>query len=171
MARQVLFVQGAGEGTHDNWDSKLVASLDRELGESYAVSYPRMPGEDNPSYVVWKATLMREFGALEDGVILVGHSVGGTILIHVLAEERPELRFGGHLSSPPPSSVTGDGRAMTSPVAKTCRNAFRPAFLSTSIMAPTTPRCPRAMSVSMRKRSPRPWSERWTAGITNSTMI
>lgn len=95
MARQVLFVQGAGEGTHDNWDSKLVASLDRELGESYAVRYPRMPGEDNPSYVTWKATLMREFGALEDGVILVGHSVGGTILIHVLAEERPELRFGG----------------------------------------------------------------------------
>ncbi|MEZ2131920.1 MULTISPECIES: alpha/beta fold hydrolase [unclassified Sinorhizobium] len=95
MAKQVLFVQGAGEGVHDCWDNKLVASLERELGESYAVRYPRMPGEDDPSYSAWKAALMREFASLEDGAILVGHSVGGTILIHVLAEQPPKLRFGG----------------------------------------------------------------------------
>jgi predicted alpha/beta hydrolase family esterase len=95
MARQVLFVQGAGEGVHDRWDSKLVASLERELGESYAVRYPRMPGEDDPGYAAWKAALLREFVSLEDGAILVGHSVGGTILIHVLAEKAPTLKVGG----------------------------------------------------------------------------
>ena len=95
MAKQVLFVQGAGEGTHDCWDDKLVASLKRELGNSYAVHYPRMPGEDNPSYSAWKATLLKEFGSLEDGAILMGHSIGGTILIHVLAEQPPKTRFGG----------------------------------------------------------------------------
>jgi predicted alpha/beta hydrolase family esterase len=95
MARQILFVQGAGEGVHDYWDSKLVASLERELGETYAVSYPRMPGEDDPSYSAWKAALTAEFDSLEDGAILVGHSVGGTILIHVLAEQPQKLRFGG----------------------------------------------------------------------------
>jgi predicted alpha/beta hydrolase family esterase len=95
MARQVLFIQGAGEGVHDHWDSKLVASLERELGESYAVRYPRMPGEDDPSYAVWKDALLGEFDSLEDGAILVGHSVGGTVMMHVLAEQPPKLRFGG----------------------------------------------------------------------------
>lgn len=95
MAKQVLFVQGAGEGTHDCWDSKLVASLKRELGKSYAVRYPRMPGEYNPGYSAWKAALLKEFGSLEDGAILAGHSIGGTILIHVLAEQPPKARLGG----------------------------------------------------------------------------
>jgi len=95
MARQVLFVQGAGEGVHDRWDSKLVASLERELGESYAVRYPRMPGEDDPSYSAWKAALLGEFASLEDDAILVGHSVGGTILIHVLAEQPSKPGFAG----------------------------------------------------------------------------
>jgi len=95
MAKQVLFIQGAGEGVHDAWDSKLVASLERELGESYAVRYPRMPGEDDPSYPAWKAALIGEFDALEDGAIVVGHSIGGTILMHVLAEEPQRPRLGG----------------------------------------------------------------------------
>jgi predicted alpha/beta hydrolase family esterase len=95
MAKQVLFVQGAGEGVHDRWDSELVASLRRELGESYAVRYPRMPGEDDPAYSAWKAALLREFVSLEDGAILAGHSVGGTILIHVLAEQPSKPRLAG----------------------------------------------------------------------------
>ncbi|PSH68324.1 alpha/beta hydrolase [Phyllobacterium brassicacearum] len=95
MAKQILFVQGAGEGTHDSWDSKLVASLERELGEGYAIRYPRMPGEDDPSYPAWKTALLEEFDSLEDGAILVAHSFGGTILIHVLAEQPLELRVGG----------------------------------------------------------------------------
>lgn len=95
MAKQVLFVQGAGRGVHDRWDNKLVASIERELGKSYAVRYPQMPGEDDPEYSAWKAALTEEFDSLEDGAILVGHSVGGTILINVLAEQPPKLKFGG----------------------------------------------------------------------------
>lgn len=95
MARQILFVQGAGEGTHDNWDDKLVASLERELGDGFAIRYPRMPGEGEPDYATWKATLIRELGVLADGAILVGHSFGGTVLIDALAEEPQNARFGG----------------------------------------------------------------------------
>jgi len=95
MARQVLFVQGAGEDVHDRWDSKLVASLERELGESYSVRYPRMPNEADPRFSAWKAALAMECAALKDGAILVGHSFGGTVLIHAIAELRPKPRFGG----------------------------------------------------------------------------
>jgi pimeloyl-ACP methyl ester carboxylesterase len=54
-----------------------------------------MPGEDDPSYSAWKAALLEEFVSLEDCAILVGHSVGGTILIHVLAEQPLIPRFAG----------------------------------------------------------------------------
>jgi predicted alpha/beta hydrolase family esterase len=86
MRRQVLFVQGGGEGTHDEWDDKLVASLERELGADYEVLYPRMPDEGDPQYASWQVALENELGALRDGAILIGHSIGGTILINVLVD-------------------------------------------------------------------------------------
>lgn len=95
MGKQMLFVQGAGEGAHDQWDDKLVESLERELGEGYAVRYPRMPDEGDPKYSAWKAALGGELDSLEEGAVLVGHSVGGTILIHTLAERPPSARLGG----------------------------------------------------------------------------
>ena len=94
VKREVLFVQGGGEGTHDEWDNKLVDSLSAALGQGYEIRYPRMPNEDDPSYATWKAALEREIAELNDGAILVGHSIGGTILIHALAEDPPERQFG-----------------------------------------------------------------------------
>ena len=94
MPHQVLFIQGGGEGAHDQWDNKLVECLQRELGPDYEVRYPRMPGEADPNYSRWKTALKKEFTALKEGVILVGHSIGGTILISVLAEE-PRLASRG----------------------------------------------------------------------------
>lgn len=94
MPTQVLFVQGAGEDVHDGWDDKLVASLKRELGDGYALIYPRMPDEADPKYAAWKPALLAAFEGLEDGAVLVGHSVGGTTLIHTLAEHPPGFRIG-----------------------------------------------------------------------------
>lgn len=82
----VLFVQGAGPEVHEAWDRKLVESLESQLGPSYRVRYPRMPDEADPHYATWKVTLLPELAALDDRAILVGHSIGGTILLHVLAE-------------------------------------------------------------------------------------
>ena len=92
--RQVLFVQGAGKGVHDDWDGKLVENLRSELGANYEVRYPRMPNEEDPTYAKWKATLKKELAALNDGAILVGHSIGGTMLINALAEHRPQRELG-----------------------------------------------------------------------------
>jgi predicted alpha/beta hydrolase family esterase len=89
MVRKVLFVQGGGEGTHDQWDQKLVASLARELGPQYDIRYPRMPGEDDPHYEPWKIALAQELAKLNDGAILIGHSIGATILLNALADQMP----------------------------------------------------------------------------------
>lgn len=88
MARHVLFIQGGGaDGTHDEWDNKLVESLGRALGSGYEIRYPRMPDEADPSYESWSAAIRNEMARLDDGAILVGHSIGATILIATLAEE------------------------------------------------------------------------------------
>jgi pimeloyl-ACP methyl ester carboxylesterase len=96
MKRQVMFVQGGGaKGTHDEWDQKLVRSLERELGADFQIRYPRMPNEADPAYARWKVALENEFSKLTDGALLVGHSIGGTILINTLADERPPFAPGG----------------------------------------------------------------------------
>lgn len=94
MNCQLLFVQGGGERVHDEWDGKLVASLRAELGPDYEIRYPRMPSEDDPSYATWAATLENELADLDEGAILVGHSVGGTVLINALTEHPPERELG-----------------------------------------------------------------------------
>src|ERR1700750_1625979 len=90
MTRQLLFVQGGGRNAQDEWDSKLVESLERELEPDYEIRYPRMPDEDDPKFAGWKAALRNELEKLDDGAILVGHSIGATILVHSLAEDPPE---------------------------------------------------------------------------------
>ena len=92
MARQVLFAQGAGKGTHDEWDDKLVQSLRKNLGDGWSVLYPRMPGEGDPKFSAWKATLLREFQNLREGDVLVGHSFGGAVLLHAITEEALPFR-------------------------------------------------------------------------------
>jgi len=94
IVRQVLFVQGGGERVHDDWDAKLVTSLKAGLGPDYEVLYPRMPKEDDPHYAAWKTTIEQVLAGLDEGVILVGHSIGGTILINALAEHPPERALG-----------------------------------------------------------------------------
>lgn len=95
MTKQVLFIQGGGAGTHDEWDNKLVGSLEQELGLDYEIRYPRMPNEADPKYALWKAALKKEFAKLPDEAILVGHSIGAAILINVLAEESSNLSLSG----------------------------------------------------------------------------
>jgi predicted alpha/beta hydrolase family esterase len=93
--RSVLFIQGGGEGTHADWDHQLVASLRERLGESYEVRYPRMPREDDPSVARWQPAIERELRALPDGSVVVGHSLGATILLHALTDPSLGRTLGG----------------------------------------------------------------------------
>lgn len=107
MTTQILFIQGGGDGTHDAWDNKLVASLEAGLGSGYQVRYPRMPNEGDPNYPAWKAELETQFETLDETAILVGHSVGAAFLINALGELRPRRNFGAVLLIAPP--FFGDG--------------------------------------------------------------
>jgi uncharacterized protein len=84
----VVFVQGGGAGAHDA-DVLMASSLRAHLGEGFTVDYPRMPDEDDPDYRRWSPALGEAIGKATPPTVLVGHSVGGYLLLKYLAETRP----------------------------------------------------------------------------------
>ena len=94
MNTQVLFVHGGG-GEAFEGDGALVRSLQEELGPDFDVEYPEMPDADAPEFGSWSARISHELSALDGGVILVGHSLGGSILLKYLSEERVEKPIAG----------------------------------------------------------------------------
>ena len=94
MKKSVLFIHGGGQGAYEA-DALLAEALQKELGSAYDVHYTRMPLEEEAGYVDWKARIAAELANLEDGVILVGHSVGGSILLKILSEEQMVVSIAG----------------------------------------------------------------------------
>ena len=94
MKKQVLFVQGGGDGAYDA-DAKLAESLVRALGPGYEVRYPEMPNQSDPHYESWKSFLAKEITALGDDVVLVAHSIGATIVVNALAQRKPRWSLAG----------------------------------------------------------------------------
>ena len=89
MTKHVLFIQGAGEGAYEE-DKALAASLRQSLGPAYEVHYPAMPDEDNAPYDQWTRVIEQELASLPSPVILVGHSVGASVIAKWLSELKAE---------------------------------------------------------------------------------
>ena len=87
MKRQILFIQGGGEGAYQA-DTLLVASLRSALGAAPGVHYPKMPYESEPDYQNWKTQIGKELDRMETDVVLVGHSLGGSFLLKHLSDEK-----------------------------------------------------------------------------------
>lgn len=80
-------------GTHDECDNTLVDSLRTGLGPGHEVRYPQMPDEGDPSYPRWSAAIGREMAHLDEGEVVAGHSIGGTILVQALIDRPPERKL------------------------------------------------------------------------------
>jgi predicted alpha/beta hydrolase family esterase len=94
VKKQVLFVQGAGQGAHEE-DARLVASLGDQLGAGYEIRFPTMPNEDSPDDDVWSARLAEELATMGEGVAVVGHSAGAATLLMFLADKKPKQALTG----------------------------------------------------------------------------
>lgn len=85
MKKQVLFIHSAGpQGIHQG-SSGLIAHLQEQLGEAYYVISPGMP--ENLDCALWKAQIASEIEALDEELLLIGHSLGGSVLLKYLSEE------------------------------------------------------------------------------------
>ncbi len=94
MTTCVLFIQGGGEGAHVV-DERLAASLQRALGADYEVRFPEMPDEADPDVATWIPAIVAELAKAPGRLILVGHSIGGSLLLRALAERAIEQPVAG----------------------------------------------------------------------------
>jgi predicted alpha/beta hydrolase family esterase len=65
---------------------RLAGYLARELSSSFRVIAPEMPDPENPHYQPWRDRIDQELQTIDQEVILVGHSFGGSVLLKYLAE-------------------------------------------------------------------------------------
>jgi len=94
MSGSVLFIQGGGTGAYAA-DRALADSLERALGAGWDVQYPQMPDEENCPYPEWQAEIDARLASVKVPVALVGHSIGGSVLLKYLCERPPPPRLAG----------------------------------------------------------------------------
>jgi predicted alpha/beta hydrolase family esterase len=82
----ILFIQGAGNMHEPDGSGRLAAYLASELGSSYRVIAPEMPGADDPRYRPWRDRIAQQLEAIDKDVIVVGHSFGGSVVLKYFAE-------------------------------------------------------------------------------------
>ena len=87
MVQQVLFIHSAGPQGEEEGSWGLLQYLRNKLGATYEVRAPTMPNPEDPQYADWKKVLKEEIASLDDGAVLVGHSIGGAALLKFLSEE------------------------------------------------------------------------------------
>lgn len=80
-----------------DWKDNLLTAL-----PEFEVIYPKMPNPKNARYEEWKIWFEKLFPLLRNGVILVGHSLGGIFLAKYLSENKFSFSIGSiHLVAAP----------------------------------------------------------------------
>jgi len=86
MKPEILFIHCAGPQDHFEGSDFLISYLRKTLGDSYSIHSPKMPDSENPHYDSWKEKVDRELNAMKEAPILIGHSLGGSVLLKYLSE-------------------------------------------------------------------------------------
>lgn len=71
------------------------AGFAEALGEEYEVIQPSMPNKQNAQYAEWELWFEKYVSFMRDGVILVGHSLGGSFLAKYLSTKRLSISVAG----------------------------------------------------------------------------
>lgn len=94
MKKQVLFLQGGGGEEDYEADRKMVIALQAELGKDYTIDYPLLVNEEAPDFGRVKQIAF-EISKREDELILVAHSLGASMLLKYLSENKITKSIGG----------------------------------------------------------------------------
>lgn len=87
-------------------------SLGDRLGEGFEVITPDMPNKMNARYEEWKIWFDKFIPFLRDGVVFVGHSLGGTFLARYLSEEEIPVKIGAVLLVAAPYDEEGSDESL-----------------------------------------------------------
>lgn len=94
-SREVLFVHSAGPQGPEAGSGPLIHSLAEALGPGFRLHSPAFPNPDNPSYEPWRARLEQVLAGFGGEIVLVGHSLGGAVLLKYLSEQPCPVRIAG----------------------------------------------------------------------------
>jgi len=88
--------------------------LREKLGEGYEVILPVMPNKTNARFEEWKLWFEKLFPFLNDEVVLVGHSLGGSFVAKYLSENKFPKKLKGVFLVAPPYVKDCDGYPLVS---------------------------------------------------------
>jgi uncharacterized protein len=94
MGKKLIFFHGGGSKEDYEADAKLVASLKVRLGSGYTVHYPLLENEGTPDFGRRKQISLEIFTS-EDNTILLGHSLGASMLLACLSENKIRKKVAG----------------------------------------------------------------------------
>ena len=94
MTKNTLFIQAGGDGGYEA-DEKLVASLQKESGTDYKVHYPRLASDEDLPDFGWPQQIGKEIHSITGELTLVAHSLGASMLLKCLSENRFEKDIKG----------------------------------------------------------------------------
>lgn len=94
MVKNLIFFHGGGSEEDYETDAKLVASLKLELGSRYSIRYPLLPNDGTPD-LGRRKQISHEISAGEDNIVLVGHSLGASMLLACLSEMKIKKKIAG----------------------------------------------------------------------------
>jgi len=86
------------KSTAADWKRNLAT----DLGEQYDVILPAMPNKANAKYLEWKILFDKLVPFFQPGVILIGHSLGGTFLAKYVSENTLPVPIKAMLLVAPP---------------------------------------------------------------------
>jgi predicted alpha/beta hydrolase family esterase len=93
--KDILFIHGAGpQGNHEG-SNFLLSYLRERLGSGYHIVFPEMPDPENPHYKPWRKKVKNALHDVEDNVILIGHSLGASVILKYLSEKSPPRAIAG----------------------------------------------------------------------------
>ena len=102
MKKQILFVHSAGSQENNEGSSDILNYLESNLGNEYEIHHPKLPEPENPNYEFWKNRIVNELELLHEPVMLIGHSLGGSVLLKFLSEEHVKNAINGLFLIAPP---------------------------------------------------------------------
>jgi predicted alpha/beta hydrolase family esterase len=101
MNYEILLIQGAGNVTTEE-EQVIVDALNSKLGDAFTIIYPPIPDADNPTYLAWDTVLTTNLNNLSGNVILLGHSLGASVILkHFSKEAVPDKIIGTILFGAP----------------------------------------------------------------------
>ena len=94
MKKHVLFIQGGGDKGYEA-DAVLVESLSATLGGGYEMHYPLLQTNESVSDFGWPQQIGEAINKIDGDVILVGHSLGASLILKYLSEANISKKING----------------------------------------------------------------------------